>query len=118
MGVPATHEEDANRGGLAAISRDHSFRRSSVRYTHTEIVGVTLVDIEPHNDERGFFARTFCADEFAEHGLESAVSQVNFAYNHAACRHTPKPSSSVAPAVPSSPSPSTFDLNPKLSAST
>jgi dTDP-4-dehydrorhamnose 3,5-epimerase len=54
-----------------------------LRYTNTEIVGVILVDIEPHNDERGFFARTFCADEFAGRGLDSAVSQVNFAYNHA-----------------------------------
>lgn len=53
-----------------------------MRYTRTEIVGVILVDIEPENDERGFFARTFCADEFAKHGLDSSVSQVNFAYNH------------------------------------
>ena len=54
-----------------------------MKYTPTGIDGVTVVDIEPHNDERGFFARSFCADEFAKRGLDPAVAQVNFAYNHA-----------------------------------
>jgi len=54
-----------------------------LKYTRTDVDGVTVVDIEPHNDERGFFARSFCADEFAKHGLDSTVAQVNFAYNHA-----------------------------------
>jgi dTDP-4-dehydrorhamnose 3,5-epimerase len=54
-----------------------------VKYTPTDIDGVTVVDIEPHNDERGFFARSFCADEFAKHGLNPTVAQVNYAYNHA-----------------------------------
>lgn len=54
-----------------------------MKYTRTNVDGVTVVDIEPHNDERGFFARSFCADEFAKHGLDSTVAQVNFAYNHA-----------------------------------
>ena len=54
-----------------------------MKYTDTDIDGVTVVDIEPHNDERGFFARSFCADEFAKHGLDSTVAQVNYAYNHA-----------------------------------
>jgi dTDP-4-dehydrorhamnose 3,5-epimerase len=54
-----------------------------LKYTDTDIDGVTVVDIEPQNDERGFFARSFCADEFAKHGLDSTVAQVNFAYSHA-----------------------------------
>lgn len=54
-----------------------------MKYTPTDIDGVTIVDIEPHNDERGFFARSFCADEFAKHGLNPTVAQVNYAYNHA-----------------------------------
>jgi dTDP-4-dehydrorhamnose 3,5-epimerase len=53
-----------------------------LKYTHTDIAGVTVVDIEPLNDERGFFAQSFCADEFAKHGLDSTVAQVNYAYNH------------------------------------
>jgi dTDP-4-dehydrorhamnose 3,5-epimerase len=62
---------------------EHPFWRSLLKYTDTGIDGVTVVDIEPHNDERGFFARSFCADEFARHGLDSTVAQVNFAYSHA-----------------------------------
>jgi dTDP-4-dehydrorhamnose 3,5-epimerase len=55
----------------------------TLKYTPTGIDGVTVVDIEPQNDERGFFARSFCADEFAKHGLDPAVAQVNFSYSHA-----------------------------------
>ncbi len=67
----------ASTGGRAFVPE------VTLKYTHTEIVGVIVVDIEPHNDDRGFFARSFCADEFGKHGLDSAVAQVNFAYNHA-----------------------------------
>jgi dTDP-4-dehydrorhamnose 3,5-epimerase len=52
-----------------------------VKYSDTDVDGVTIVEIEPHNDERGFFARSFCADEFAKHGLDSAVVQTNISYN-------------------------------------
>ena len=45
----------------------------------TPIAGVFVVDLEPHGDERGFFARAFCAREFAEHGLEPGVVQANLA---------------------------------------
>jgi dTDP-4-dehydrorhamnose 3,5-epimerase len=55
----------------------------TLKYTDTDIDGVTVVDIEPNNDERGFFARSFCADEFAKQGLDSTVAQVSFAYSHA-----------------------------------
>jgi dTDP-4-dehydrorhamnose 3,5-epimerase len=55
---------------------------ATVKYTDTGIDGVTIVDIEPHNDERGFFARTFCADEFSKHSMDSTVAQVNYAYSH------------------------------------
>jgi dTDP-4-dehydrorhamnose 3,5-epimerase len=48
-----------------------------VKFTETELAGVYLVDIEPLVDERGFFARTFCADEFRAHGLDPTVAQCN-----------------------------------------
>jgi dTDP-4-dehydrorhamnose 3,5-epimerase len=44
---------------------------------------VTIVDIEPHRDDRGFFSRSFCVDEFAGHGLVSGVVQTNISYNYA-----------------------------------
>ena len=36
----------------------------------------TCVELERHEDERGFFARTWCRDEFAEHGLEPGARAV------------------------------------------
>jgi dTDP-4-dehydrorhamnose 3,5-epimerase len=55
-----------------------------VRLTPTELPGVVLVDIEPRADERGFFARTFCAREFEEAGLDPVVAQANVARSHRA----------------------------------
>lgn len=47
----------------------------------TELAGCYVVEPEPHHDERGFFARTFAADDFARHGLSPAVSQVSVSFN-------------------------------------
>jgi dTDP-4-dehydrorhamnose 3,5-epimerase len=43
--------------------------------------GAYVIDIEPHRDERGFFARSFCEREFAEHGLPSHFPQCNLSRN-------------------------------------
>jgi dTDP-4-dehydrorhamnose 3,5-epimerase len=51
-------------------------------FTETKLPGAYLVDIEPRTDERGFFARMFCANEFAERQLNSAVPQVNISFNY------------------------------------
>lgn len=40
-----------------------------------------LVEPERHTDARGYFARTFCADEFAAHGLASALVQCSTSFN-------------------------------------
>lgn len=50
-------------------------------FTETPLQGAFIVDIEPHTDERGFFARTFCVREFEEHGLNSAIVQCNISSN-------------------------------------
>jgi dTDP-4-dehydrorhamnose 3,5-epimerase len=55
-----------------------------VKFTEAGIAGVWLIDLEPIEDERGFFARTFCADEFAAHGLDPTVSQCNVSFTRAA----------------------------------
>lgn len=39
------------------------------------IEGAFLIRLEAHEDERGYFARTFSVEEFAAHGLETDVSQ-------------------------------------------
>jgi dTDP-4-dehydrorhamnose 3,5-epimerase len=53
-----------------------------VKYTTTSVAGVTIIDIEPNRDHRGFFSRSFCADEFVSYGLISEVSQTNICFNH------------------------------------
>lgn len=54
-----------------------------MKFTETGLQGAYVVEIEPHRDSRGFFARTFCAREFEERGLKPAVAQVNLSYNRA-----------------------------------
>ena len=39
------------------------------------------LDIEPLEDERGFFARSFCAEEFAAQGLTAGFVRTNIAFN-------------------------------------
>ena len=40
-----------------------------------------LIDLERRGDDRGFFARTFCADEFAAQGLPTEFVQQNTSYS-------------------------------------
>jgi dTDP-4-dehydrorhamnose 3,5-epimerase len=55
-----------------------------VIFRPTPLAGVFLVEIERREDERGFFARTFCREEFAAHGLEPAVAQCSVSFNRTA----------------------------------
>jgi dTDP-4-dehydrorhamnose 3,5-epimerase len=50
-------------------------------FTETKLKGTFLIDLERREDDRGFFARTYCQREFEEHGLEPAVAQCNVSYN-------------------------------------
>ncbi len=52
-----------------------------MRFTEQALSGIYLIDLEERRDDRGFFARTFCAREFAEHGLVARVAQCNLSYN-------------------------------------
>lgn len=50
-------------------------------FTETKLKGAFIIDLERRNDERGFFARAFCQNEFREHGLKSVIAQANIASN-------------------------------------
>lgn len=50
-------------------------------FTETHLKGAFVVEIEKHEDVRGFFTRVFCQEEFAEHGLNTAVAQCNISHN-------------------------------------
>jgi dTDP-4-dehydrorhamnose 3,5-epimerase len=51
-------------------------------FTETNLPGAFIIDLEKKSDARGFFARTFCAQEFVAHGLKPAIAQSNLAFNH------------------------------------
>ncbi|MGH8264684.1 MAG: dTDP-4-dehydrorhamnose 3,5-epimerase [Steroidobacteraceae bacterium] len=50
-------------------------------FTETRLKGAFIIDIEPRRDERGFFARAFCQNEFRQHGLKPVIAQANLAWN-------------------------------------
>jgi dTDP-4-dehydrorhamnose 3,5-epimerase len=52
-----------------------------VIFEQTRLSGAFLVDLERREDSRGFFARTWCANEFADHGLTTEVVQANVSFN-------------------------------------
>jgi len=52
-----------------------------MRFTPTSIPGVVVVDIEPHEDNRGAFARLQCPDEFASAGHPFSPVQTSLSRN-------------------------------------
>lgn len=50
-------------------------------FTETKLKGAYVIDIEPREDERGFFARSWCEDEFKKHGLNPRLVQCNISFN-------------------------------------
>lgn len=48
-----------------------------MKFTETELKGAFILDLEKREDPRGFFARTFCANEFKQQGLNPNVAQAN-----------------------------------------
>src|SRR4249919_2175848 len=50
-------------------------------FTETALPGAFVIELERREDERGFFARTFCQHEFEEHGLKPVIAQANTAFN-------------------------------------
>jgi dTDP-4-dehydrorhamnose 3,5-epimerase len=51
-------------------------------FTETKLPGAYLISPEPITDDRGFFARTWCQQEFQTHGLVSDLVQCNVSFNH------------------------------------
>ncbi|MES1156691.1 MAG: dTDP-4-dehydrorhamnose 3,5-epimerase [Alphaproteobacteria bacterium] len=54
-----------------------------MRFASTSIPGAWIVELEPHADARGSFARTFCQREFAAHGLATDFPQHSRSFNKA-----------------------------------
>src|SRR5690606_21818003 len=56
-------------------------RGACVKFTATSLPGAWVIDIEPVEDERGWFARTYCSREFEAHGLNPNLVQCNVSHN-------------------------------------
>jgi len=52
-----------------------------MNFTETKLKGAFIIDLERRGDERGFFARVFCRNEFESLGLNPSIAQVNMSYS-------------------------------------
>ncbi len=52
-----------------------------MRFCQIELSDARLIELEPIQDERGFFSRTYCSKEFAAHGLETNFVQHSLSYS-------------------------------------
>jgi len=52
-----------------------------VIFKEIRLKGAFVIDLERFEDERGFFARTWCKKEFEENGLNSNLAQCNTSFN-------------------------------------
>jgi len=50
-------------------------------FAETKFAGAYTVDIDRREDNRGHFARVFCAEEFSAHGLKPTVAQASVSFN-------------------------------------
>jgi len=50
-------------------------------FTETRLRGAFVLELERREDERGFFARTFCAEELRAHRLNAALAQCSVSFN-------------------------------------
>ncbi len=58
-----------------------AFVKSPLKFTETAIAGAVIIDLDRIEDERGFFARAWCAEEFRARGLDPALVQCNVSFN-------------------------------------
>jgi dTDP-4-dehydrorhamnose 3,5-epimerase len=52
-----------------------------VIFAETELPDAYIVELERREDERGFFARSWCEEEFRQHNLNPITVQCNISFN-------------------------------------
>lgn len=50
-------------------------------FTETKLPGAFVIEPEKHEDNRGFFARTYCREEFQSHNLNPCIAQCSISFN-------------------------------------
>ena len=69
------------------MGRDIRYRSSfggrilDMLFHEAPLKGAFVLEVEPHNDERGIFARVFCEEEFAVRGLNTVYRQCSVSWN-------------------------------------
>jgi dTDP-4-dehydrorhamnose 3,5-epimerase len=53
-------------------------------FRETKLGGAFVLEPERREDNRGYFARSFCQNEFSDHGLKPVIAQANVAFNRVA----------------------------------
>ena len=52
-----------------------------MKFLDSKIEGCHRVELEKHGDERGFFARLFCNQEYKDIGLSFTLTQANDSFS-------------------------------------
>jgi dTDP-4-dehydrorhamnose 3,5-epimerase len=52
-----------------------------LNFMPTPLAGAFVIDLKRLEDDRGFFARSFCREEFIQNGLNPEVAQCNISFN-------------------------------------
>ena len=52
-----------------------------MKFIETTLTGAFIIEVDQIDDERGYFARSFCKTEFEQHGLISSIVQCNISFN-------------------------------------
>lgn len=50
-------------------------------FVEAPLRGAYIIELDKHEDERGFFARSWCVEEFRSNGLDSRLVQCNVSFN-------------------------------------
>ena len=53
-----------------------------MKFTETRLAGAFVIEVQPHQDDRGFFARVWDPEVLAAHGLDGRAAQSSIAFNH------------------------------------
>lgn len=53
-----------------------------MKIRQSQLSGCRVLEFTHTEDDRGYFTRTFCAEEFVRHGLNPRVAQCSVSYNH------------------------------------
>ncbi len=52
-----------------------------MKFQETKLAGAFIIELDKIKDNRGFFSRSFCMEEFDKHGLNTNVNQCNISFN-------------------------------------